>query len=259
MPGFWRKCRIAFRWLRFAAWAAALLVLAAFVWFNVVGLPGFLKTRLITALHERGVELEFTRMRLRLIHGLICDNVRFGWAKNTDGPVLTAREVQLRVNFPALLRLHPQVDGLILSQGNFTCALSSTNSLALTNLQSEVRFGADRTWTLDQFRAELDDVSISLGGEIAHAPEIRNWKIFSGSTTGDHGSGPAVLKNFSQTLAQIHFHGQPQLNARLNGDARDVHSFTLNVNARVPDVQTPWLAAHDLQFAARLSAPADGA
>src|ERR1700733_7117829 len=131
MPGFWRKCRIAFRCARFTVWITMLLLLAAFGWLNVVGLPGFLKTRLVAALHERGVELEFTRMRLRIIHGLICDNVRFGWAKNSDSPVLTAREVQLQVNFPALLHLRWQVDGLVLRNGDFTLPLSPTNSLAL--------------------------------------------------------------------------------------------------------------------------------
>ena len=257
MPGFWRKCRITFRWLRFTVWAVVLLALAAFAWFNIVGLPGFLKTRLVTALHERGVQLEFSRMRLRIIHGLICDNVRFGWAEDSAGPVLTAREVQLRVNFPALLHLHWQVDGLLLRNGNFTLPLSPTNSLTLTNLQSQLRFAADDTWALDQFRAELAGASISLGAEIAHAPEMRHWKMFSGATTGDHGSVQASAKNFSDTLQQIHFQGRPELNARLNGDARDVHSFTLNLNARTPGVQTPWFAVQDLQFAARLSAPAD--
>ena len=120
MPGFWRKCRIAFRCARFTVWAVLLLLLAAFGWFNLVGLPNFLKTRLVTALHERGVQLEFSRMRLRIIHGLICDNVRMGEATTSDGPVLTAREVQLRVNFPALLRLHLQVDGLVVREGNLT-------------------------------------------------------------------------------------------------------------------------------------------
>ena len=61
--GFWRKCRIVFTCARFAVWAGVLLVLAAVAWFNLVGLPGFLKTRLIAALHERGVQLEFSRMR----------------------------------------------------------------------------------------------------------------------------------------------------------------------------------------------------
>ena len=94
-------------------------------------------------------------MRLRIIHGLICDNVRIGAAQTADGPVLTAREVQLRVNFPALLHRRLQVDGLVLRQGNFTLPLSPTNSLALTNLQSELRFAADDTWALDQFRADF--------------------------------------------------------------------------------------------------------
>ena len=257
MPGFWRQCRIAFRCARFAVWAAVLLALAAFGWFNLVGLPGFLKTRLVTALHQRGVQLEFSRMRLRVIHGLICDNVRIGGASSAAGPVLTAREVQLRVNFPALLRLRWQVDGLVLRQGNFTLPLSPTNVLTLTNLQSEVRFAADDTWALDQFRADLAGASLSLGAEIAHAPEFRNWKMFAGVKTSDHGSAQASLQSFSKTLAQIHFDGRPLLNARLDGDARDVHSFTLNVNARTPGVQTPWFAVRDLQFAARLSAPAD--
>lgn len=257
MPGFWRKCRIAFRCLRFGIWAAMLLALAAFAWFNVVGLPDFLKTRLVTALHQQGLELEFSRMRLRLIRGLICDNVRFGWAKNSESPVLTAREVQLRLSFEALLHLRWQVNGLVLRDGNFTLPLSPTDALTLTNLQSELRIGADETWALDQFRAELDGAGLSLGGEITHAPEFRNWKLFTGPRTGDHGSLQASLKNFSETLRQIHFQGQPQLNARLNGDARDVHSFTLNVNARAPVVWTPGFAVRDLQFAARLSAPTE--
>ncbi len=257
MPGFWRKCRIAFRCVRFTIWVAVLLALAAFAWFNVVGLPGFLKTRLVAALHERGVELEFTRMRLRLIHGLICDNVRIGAAQEAGGPVLAAREVQVRVNFPALLHRRLQVDSLVLHHGSFTLPLSPTNSLTLTNLQSELRFEADDTWALDQFRAELHGASLSLGAEIAHAPEFRNWKMFTGRKTGDYGSAQSSLKSFSDTLEQIHFQGRPQLNARLNGDARDVHSITLNVNARAPGVQTPWFSVQDLQFAARLSAPAD--
>ena len=36
-----------------------LLLLAAFARLNSVGLPDFVKTRLVAALHERGVELEF--------------------------------------------------------------------------------------------------------------------------------------------------------------------------------------------------------
>jgi hypothetical protein len=254
-PGFWRNCRIAFRCARFTVWGIVLLALAAFAWLNVVGLPGFLKTRLVTALHQRGVQLEFTRMRLRIVHGLICDNVRIGAEEPAGGPVLTAREVQLRVNFAALLHGRLQVDGLVVRRGNFKFPLAADDSLSLTNLESELRFEADDTWALDQFHADFAGATFQLGGEVAHAPEFSNWKMFSSAKTADRGSVEPALRSFSDTLKQIHFEGKPQLNARLNGDARDVHSFSFNVNARAPGVQTPWFSVRDLEFAAHVLAP----
>ena len=146
MPGFWRKCRIAFRCARFTFWAVGLLALGAFAWFNIIGLPGFLKTRLVAALHEHGLQLEFTRMRLRFYRGLVCDNVRVGAADAAAGPVLTAREVQLRVDHAALLRLRLQLDGLMVRQGKFTLPLTPSDTLLVTNLQGELRILPNDTW-----------------------------------------------------------------------------------------------------------------
>lgn len=256
MPGFWRKCRIAFRCVRFTVWGLILLLLLAFAWFNVVGLPGFLKTRLVAALHQRGVDLEFTRMRLRIIHGLVCDNVRVGAAQDAAGPVFVAREVQLRVNFPALLHFRLQVDGLLLRQGKLNLSQSSGNSLALTNLEGELRILPNDTWSLDQLRADFHGATLTFAGEMAHAPESRNWKMFATTKAPDHGKVQSSLQSLSETLQQIHFDGNPLLNVRFDGDARDVHSVTLKINARVPGVQTPWFSAHRLQFVAHIMAPA---
>jgi len=254
-PGLWRVCRLAFRCARFLVWGAALLVLLAYAWFNVVGLPDFLKTRLVSALRERGVQLEFTRMRLRFVHGLVCDQVRIGPVQGAGGPVLRAREVQLRVNYAALLHLRAQVDGLVLRQGNFTFPLAANDALAMTNLQGELRILPDETWSLDRFRADLAGVTFTLAGEIAHAPECRNWKLFAAAETADHGNVESSLRGFADTLKQIHFAGNPQLNVRLNGDARDVQSIALTVSARAPGVETPWFSARNLEFAARVYAP----
>ena len=260
LTGFWRKCRLALRLARFVAWAAVLGVLGAMIWFNLVGLPGFLKTRLVTALHERGVQLEFSRMRLRFVHGLICDNVRVGATQETNSPVLTVREVQIRVNFTALLHRRLQVDGLVLHQGNLNIPLAPGDTLALTNLECQLRFEPNDTWTLDEFHASLAGARFALTGEIEHAPEFRHWKMFSAPpasiTPADRGSVQASLKSFSDTLKQIHFDGQPELNARLNGDAREVRSLILAMNIRAPGVQTPWFSVHDLKFAARVGAAA---
>jgi hypothetical protein len=250
-PGFWRKCRIAFRCARFTVWGAMLVLLAAFAWLNLIGLPGFLKTRLVGALQQRGVQLEFTRMRLRIVHGLICDNVRIGAAEGGSGPVLTAREVQLRINFAALLHWRLQVDGLVLRQGKFVMPVAPNDSLTLTNIEGELRILPDETWSLDRLRAGLSGATVELGGEIAHAPEFRNWKLFATAPAPNRGNVQSSLQGFSDALKQIHFEGKPLLRAGLNGDARDVHSLVLRVSAQAPGVQTPWGSVRNLAFAAR--------
>jgi len=257
MAGFWRKCRLTFRWLRFAVWGVALLALLAGAWFNLIGLPDFLKTRLVATLRQRGVELEFSRMRLRYVHGLVAENVRLGGAQNAGLPVLTVGEVQLRLNYPALLHGRLQLDGLVLRNGKFTLPLSPTNTLALRNLQTELRFQTNDAWSLDHFRAEFAGVRISLAGTVAHPLAVRDWKIFSGKTAGEHGVTAESLQQFSDTLDQIRFTGQPQLNMTVDGDAHDVHSFIVRLNADVPAARTPWFSARHLQLAASLTAPAD--
>src|SRR5271154_5840184 len=102
-PGFWRKCRMCFRWFRISAWLTLIAAICTAVWFNRVGLPDFLKTRLVATLHERGIELEFTRMRLRFERGIVAENVRIGQVQANGGPVLSLAESQLRLNFRALL------------------------------------------------------------------------------------------------------------------------------------------------------------
>jgi hypothetical protein len=265
MAGLWRKCRICFRWLRItfrwlrlAVWLIVLAVLACFLWCNFVGLPDFLKTRLVGALREQGVELEFSRMRLSLIHGLVAENVRAGQPGVNEGPSFNARLVQLELDFPALLRRRLALDGIKLRDGNFTLPLSPTNTLALTNLQTDLRFGENDVWSFDQLGADFAGVELGIRGEVAHAREARNWKLFSrGGGGADHGPAAGSLQNFSDVLQQIHFQGRPHLRLTVSGDAREVHSIAIQLEAVGEGVQTPWFSATNFQAAATLTAPAD--
>ena len=255
MPGFWRKCRLAFRCVRLVAWLAVLSVLLVFVWCNRIGLPDFLKTRLVATLQERGVKLEFSRMRLSLVHGIVAEKVVIGQAQAADSPAFAARQVQLQLNFPALLQGRWQLDGLVVRDGQFTLPLSPTNALSLTNLQTELRFQAGDTWSFDHCRADFAGAQISISGEVVHAPEAANWKLFAGHGT-DRGQTLASLNVFSHALQQIHFQGEPRLQLALSGDARDPHSITVRLNATAAGVKTPWFGAQGFQADASLTAPA---
>jgi hypothetical protein len=95
-----------------------------------------------------------------------------------------------------------------------------------------------------------------LSGDIAHASAIRDWEIFHGRKPAAPAAGQAQLRKFLDTFDRIHFGGTPQLSLTVSGDARDVHSFSVRLNANAPSVQTPWGGARDVQLAAHVTAPA---
>jgi hypothetical protein len=255
--GFWRKCRLCLRWSRRAAMVAAVALACAFIWFDRAGVPDFLQRRLVGALRERGVDLEFSRLRFSLFRGLIAEDIRMGHAAAPDSPAFSAREVRLELDYRAMMRRQLQLDGIVLLKGKFVLPLSPTNALALDNIQTELRFQANDTWSLDNFQAGFAGAKLTLSGGIAHAPEIRNWEIFRGASTGSASASRAQLQIFSDTLGKIHFTGTPQLSLTVDGDARDVHSFAVHLAVNAPGVQTPWAGARDVQLTARLTAPAD--
>ena len=254
-PGFWRSCRVCFRWMRIVALLLVLAAVCIVVWFNQIGLPDFFKTRQVEYLRERGWDLEFTRMRLRFGSGIVAENVRLGGAQPAS-PALSLAEIQLQLDFTALLQRQLQVDGLGLHEGKLIWPVSDTKTLRLEHIRTQLRFQTNDTWSLDNFTADFAGAKLALSGEIQHAPELRSWEMFRGSRATHQTARSAQLEQFFDLLAQIHFEGTPLLNLTVNGDARDLHSFAIRLKAYVPAAQTPWFNAQDFQLAANLTAPA---
>jgi hypothetical protein len=255
MPGFWRKCRVAFRWTRYVVWLLVLIMLLALGWANVIGIPDFLQKRIAVALREHGVPVEFARMRWRFIHGIVAENVIIGdIANRASKPLLTAGQIQLRLDYGALLKRKFQLSGVVLRGGILTLPVTPTNRLEFLEIQTEVRFQPDETWSLDELRADFSGAKFLVSAQVAHAPEAMNWDVFTGKNAGAHGAVANSLKDFADTLAKIKFTAPPQINAQISGDARDVHSFRAQFNADAPQVETPWFSAQKLQIAATVSA-----
>jgi hypothetical protein len=255
-PGFWRKCRTGFRWFRITVLFAVLMLVCALVWFNRIGLPDFLKRRLVETLQVRGIELEFTRMRLNLVRGLVVENVRLGHASTPGDPTFSVAEMQLQLNYRALLHRQWQMNGLVLRQGKFIWPLASTQALTLDHIQTELRFQANDTWSLDKFHADFAGTGLALSGDIAHASEMRNWDIFRGEKSAHRVVWQARLQKFSDLLDRIHITGRSQLSLAMRGDARDIHSFAFRLTGNAPSVQTPWGGARNVQLTANLTASA---
>ncbi len=245
------------RWLRRAALFALLAGLCAVIWFDRVGLPSFFTNGLVESLHQHGLELHFTRIHLSFTRGLVADNVHIGQPQTPESPVVSARQVALEIDYRAAWHRQLQLDGLVVHNGSFILPLSDTNALALTNIQADLELPTNDVWSLNDFKADFDGVQLSLSGEVANGREIPNWEIFRGKRTGNAQEAREQLQQFSEALQKVHFGGPALLSLNVYGDALNIHSFYVRLNAAAPFVRTAWGDADQFQLAARLTAPAN--
>jgi hypothetical protein len=216
------------RWIRRAFLALVVTTVIALIWFNRIGLPDFIKNPLTEKLRAHGVGLELSRVRLRVDRGLVAENVRIDALNLPDGPHLTLAEAQLLPDFSALLHGQLQVRGLVLRQGRLIWPLSPTNFVSLDNIQTDLRFGDNDTWSLDNFKADFARSRLALAGDIVHARELRDWDIFHVQKSGGH-EWRENLAQFYRALARAQYEPRPQLTLLINGDARNPRSFIVNL------------------------------
>ncbi len=236
---FWRNCRIAFRRFRICSWLLILVLLGALLYLNQIGLPGFMKKPLLKKLRARGLDLQFTRLRWRWDHGIVAENVHFGRTDDLLSPKLVLKEVEVQLNYRALAKLQFQVDSLILRRGSLTWPVSVAHApareLSLTNIQTQLRLLPGDLWELDHFEAQFAGGDIRLTGVVTNASAVREWKLFHRRERA-----PLGLHQWAETLEQIHFSAPPQLRVDVQGDARELQSFAVDVKLDAPGADTPW-------------------
>ena len=256
---FWRICRIYFRRFRIAVWLVVLVLVAMFVYLNQVGLPDLVKKPLLENLRARGLDLRFSRLRLRWYRGLVVENVRFERADEPLSPQFTVQEAQVRLNHRALSRLQIQVDSLMLRHGRLIWPIPETNQaprqLAIEDIQTDLRFLPNDEWALDHFTAAFAGTRIKLSGSVTNASAVREWRYFQAQQPAPAGAWQNRLRQLADTLERIHFSAPPELTLDVRGDARDVQSFTVRMAASAPGADTPWGAVTRSRFAIRLYPP----
>lgn len=245
---FWNRCRVCFRLCRITFLLLILALVCAVIWLDRVGVPDFVKQPLVQALRQRGVELQFVRLRFNFVRGLVADNVHVGGA-TTNTPSMTFSQVRLELNYRALLRRKWQLDGLALRQGTLTFPVPDTNGppciLTLDHIQSDLHFGTNDVWSLDNFEATFAGATFVLSGELAHASAVQDWKIFHHKPSAT-GAEQAQLRKIARTLDQMHFYGVSQMHLNVMGDARDINSFAFHLAVNAPGAQTPWGSASNM-------------
>ena len=241
---FWRTCRIGFRWLRISVWLLILGLICTLLYLNQVGLPDFAKRRLLRTVRQRGLDLQFSRMRLRWFRGIVAENVRFGQANAPLSPHLTLAEIQIHLNYRALARLQFEVDSLVLRRGRLIWPIGETNQpprqLVVDQLQSDLRFLPGDEWVLDRLTANFAGAHFELSGTVANASAVREWKLFQAKPAAPVGVWRRRLRELADVLDRIRFSAPPEFKVRVRGDALDLASFGIHAILLTPGAETPW-------------------
>lgn len=257
--GFWGACRVHFRRVRITVWVLVLVLLGCLLYVNQVGLPRFVKDPLLQRLRDRGVDLQFSRLRLRFYEGIVAENVRFGQSDATNMPHLTVREIQLGLNWRALSRFQLQLEELRLRQGRLAWAIPGDpagRELSVENIQTQLRFLEPDMWALDRFNADFASARIHLSGVVTNASAVSQWRFSDGEPA--EAASAALwhkrLQRLADSLETIQFVSQPELRLEVAGDAQSLPTFTVRVAIEADDAVTPWGTLSQGRFDARLFA-----
>jgi hypothetical protein len=254
---FWRLLRIYFRRFRITVLLVTLGFLVLLVYLNQHGLPGVVKRPILEKLRARGLELEFSRMRLRWHRGIVADDVRFGRLEVPNLPRLSAQEVEIDLDLRALVKGQWQVDALSLRGGRLVWTLTETNApdrtLEVNDIEATLRLAPGDEWRLEDFRGRFGGGNFVMSGVVTNASAVRNWRFARSAAPGPGATAwPQRFRRLAESLDRVSFSSPPELRLMLDGDALDLASFTARLSLSASDADTPWGRAQGLSLISRL-------
>ena len=265
-----RKARVYFRRFRILLWSIILLLVIAVLYLNQVGLPDFMRGPLLAQLQARGIDFQFQRLRWRWHEGIVAEGVKFGRGRppgralspraplDDPLPSLSASEVQVRLNGRQLARLKLQVDSLLLRRARVAWDLNQTNQpprqLVINDIQTELHLLPNDEWRLDNLQADAAGVRLRVEGQVRNASALRDWKKPGTGRGKSVGNLQQQLRKAADIIDQIHFTQPPELHINIDGDAREINSFSARVLLKAPGARTAWGDFDDARFITRLLA-----
>lgn len=220
------KLRWTLRWCRRSSYVFLLLLGGFLVYLNQVGIPGFLKDAVLGQLRERGIELEFSRMRIRLTRGLVVENVNLSRRREQAGEVFHAEEVQVRLQWSALLDLKgPQITSLVLRDGRIMLPLptgpdSPPYPFAVEDVQARLRFVSEDLWELDELVATSHGGKFSAHGILTNASLLKAQRLTRTNASTATPAWRRQLLEAARWLDKTKFGAPPEVHVAFEGDVR---------------------------------------
>ncbi|MSU35878.1 MAG: hypothetical protein EXS36_12400 [Pedosphaera sp.] len=248
--------RRIFRW----CWRSGVFVLLAlmlaggpFLYVNQVGIPDFVKAPILAQLRDRGVELEFGRMRFRIGRGIVAEQVNLGRAGQRVAEKFYADQVLLKFNNGSLLRFRPEVESLRLSAGRLVYPLGFTNEgpvkIVIEDLQAALRLIDSNNWVLDHLSGRVLGAEFSASGTVTNVSEWRRRK------TPASIAWERVVHQIATRLESMEFTGAPKFNLDFLVDVREPERSSADVRLTASGAKSSVGSFNQLDWNVRLNRP----
>jgi len=158
--------RVCLRTCRITVVVLAFIVVVTGFFLNKIGLPDFVKDRLVAQIRANGWDVEFSRIRLRY-RGIVADDLHLRRTNTINGPNLFVPRAECGLNFSAFTKLKLDVKSFAMNGARFAGVTLPYDDLILIGVGDAV--GATDAATVG---AEL-----AAGVLPPHAPAMNNAVI----------------------------------------------------------------------------------
>jgi hypothetical protein len=246
------RLRVTFRWLRITVWFFLFLVVVALAYLQLIGLPDYLRRPLLARLRERGVEAQYSNIRLGFGPEVVIDNGAFSWTDQPLSPRVSGETAIVHFDPSQLKHRRIKADSLRLTQGSLEIPLSATNgdTLVVNNVSLDIALLTNDAIHGQISHANFHGMLIDIEGSVTNFMALRDWKTRTNAASAGPGGHPgatnrpsqigSTLREFADTLAKIHFVSQPHLTVTLGADGRDPDSLWTQLALDADDTHTPW-------------------
>jgi hypothetical protein len=257
----WRRLRLGFRYFRVTIWLIVLFVVASLVYLNKVGLPDFVKNPILAELRARGLELDFSRLRLLWYRGIVAENINMG-SREAGGPQFFIDEAEVCLRYSALAHFRIELESLVIRQARFCWTLPAVEEyparpLSVDNISTELQFLPQDVWVLSNLRGHFLGADLVFAGAVTNASFLKELKgpVDTNKVAAAQGN---LWHRLLYLRDSIDFQSTPRIEAHLQIDARHPERFTGDASIKLAGARFPGGSVGDVQLNVNGGAADDG-
>lgn len=256
---FWGWCRCSFRWCRITVLTLVFLLLAGLTWLRLVGLPDFLRVRIVSELLSRGVTADFTSLHFHWFRGLVATDLRVAWA-GPQGPRLSIAEADIDLAPPPWRESRELVRGLRVRRGSLDLPLplegEPTTEVRVEKVSADIRFLPGDAWEIRQLEASALGINLRLRANLTNLTALRSRKPTAPPDPAAATQRLRMARAVVEELGRWASDTPPNAEISLVLDGREPEAAHGQAYLAVPAVRTPRGDLSNLRLSLRVPPPA---